>query len=89
MLAVYKARLKPSLFYLSIQIKMIMQKFIQVTLSLVVLVCASLPVLAQVPGTGAGAPGAPIDGGASILAAAGVAYGIKKYRDHKKGQQDS
>lgn len=26
----------------------------------------------------------PIDGGASILAAAGLAYGIKKYRDYRK-----
>jgi hypothetical protein len=27
----------------------------------------------------------PIDGGASLLAAAGVAYGVKKYRDYRKG----
>ena len=32
------------------------------------------------------APGVPIDGGASLLAAAGVAYGVKKYRDFRKSQ---
>ena len=31
-------------------------------------------------------PGVPIDGGASLLAAAGVAYGVKKYRDFRKNQ---
>jgi len=31
------------------------------------------------------APAVPIDGGASLLAVAGIGYGIKKYRDnHKK-----
>lgn len=30
----------------------------------------------------------PIDGGASLLAAAGVAYGVKKYRDHRKNSSD-
>lgn len=29
-------------------------------------------------------PMVPIDGGVSLLAAAGVAYGIKKYSDRKK-----
>jgi len=29
-------------------------------------------------------PAVPIDGGVSLLAAAGVAYGVKKYRDSKK-----
>lgn len=41
---------------------------------------------------GAGNPGGgntiPIDGGASFLAAAGVAYGVKKLYDHKKQKQD-
>ena len=31
--------------------------------------------------------GIPIDGGASWLAAAGAAYGIKKYRDSRKRRQ--
>ena len=46
----------------------------------------SIPwVQAQVPG-GGNEPGneVPIDGGASILAAAGLGYGLKKFRDHKR-----
>jgi len=40
-----------------------------------------IPVLAQ------GAPPAtPIDGGLSLLLAAGGAYGIKKIRDHRRNQ---
>tara|TARA_B100001245_G_C22580982_1_gene288787 strand:+ start:284 stop:460 length:177 start_codon:yes stop_codon:yes gene_type:complete len=40
-----------------------------------------IPVYAQ------GAPPAtPIDGGLSVLLAAGGAYGIKKLRDHRKSQ---
>lgn len=30
----------------------------------------------------------PIDGGLSLLLAAGAAYGVKKYRDHKKKGDD-
>ena len=42
-----------------------------------------VPVLAiaQDPG---GGPDAPIDGGVSLLLAAGAAYGVKKYKEHKK-----
>ena len=42
-----------------------------------------VPVLAiaQDPG---GGPDAPIDGGLSLLIAAGAAYGVKKYRNAKK-----
>ena len=42
-----------------------------------------IPVLAiaQDPG---GGPDAPIDGGLSLLIAAGAAYGVKKYRNAKK-----
>ena len=44
-----------------------------------------IPVLAiaQDPG---GGPDAPIDGGLSLLIAAGTAYGVKKYREGKKKQ---
>ena len=46
-------------------------------------VLTSLPVLAQ-PGSGGPAPGAvtsvPIDGGASLLLASGVAFGLKQLR---------
>lgn len=33
-------------------------------------------------------PDAPIDGGLSLLLAAGVGYGVKKYRDTKKQSQN-
>jgi hypothetical protein len=35
-------------------------------------------------GDPAGDPDAPIDGGVGVLLAAGVGYGIKKYKDSKK-----
>lgn len=45
-----------------------------------------LPYLsnAQAPANPLGDPDVPIDGGVSILIAAGVAYGIKKVRDERK-----
>jgi hypothetical protein len=39
------------------------------------------------PGPG-GDPGVPIDGGLSLLLAAGVGYGVKKIRDHRKKQRE-
>ena len=33
-------------------------------------------------------PPAPIDGGASLLVGAGIAYGMKKIRDKKKSRKD-
>jgi hypothetical protein len=32
-------------------------------------------------------PGVPVDGGLGILAAAGIGYGAKKYRDYKKNKR--
>ena len=43
--------------------------------------CLPMFAMAQDPG---GGPDAPIDGGLSLLLAAGTAYGVKKYREHKK-----
>ncbi|WP_375435463.1 PID-CTERM protein-sorting domain-containing protein [uncultured Hymenobacter sp.] len=41
--------------------------------------------LAQGPGSGGPTPTAvPIDGGASLLLASGVAYGLKKLRDSRR-----
>ena len=40
------------------------------------------------PGGSLDSPAIPIDGGASVLAAAGVAYGGKKYRDYRKGSAE-
>ena len=68
-----------------LQIKAI--KFVKI---LVITVLLTLPVLmhAQAPDDPPpgdpppvdGDPGAPIDGGLSLLLAAGAAYGVKKYR---------
>jgi len=47
-----------------------------------------LLAMAQDPG---GGPDVPIDGGLSILLTAGVAYGVKRYREgkrDKKNQED-
>ena len=41
--------------------------------------------MAQDPG---GGPDVPIDGGLSLLLAAGAAYGVKKYRNSKKKEED-
>lgn len=43
--------------------------------------CLPMFAAAQDPG---GGPDAPIDGGLSLLLAAGAAYGVKKYRAGKK-----
>ena len=56
--------------------------------SLMIIGLAILPciIFAQDPG---GGPEVPIDGGLSILLAAGTAYGVKKYREsRKKGEKD-
>lgn len=41
---------------------------------------AAIPLMAQPPTP----PATPIDGGLSLLLAAGGVYGLKKLRDHKK-----
>jgi len=58
-------------------------RFIRLAGTLVALITLSpFFAMAQVdPGCG---PDCPIDGGLSILLAAGAAYGVKKYRDGKK-----
>ncbi len=49
----------------------------------------SVGVFAQDPGTPTGEdPDAPIDGGLSLLVAAGVGYGAKKIHAKKKKQQE-
>lgn len=54
-------------------------------ISLFLLQCfIPLLVMAQDPG---GGPDVPIDGGLSLLVAAGSVYGIRKYRKHKEGRQ--
>jgi hypothetical protein len=54
-------------------------KNLNIILSIAILFVAFVPAMAQ------GAPPAtPIDGGLSLLLAAGGAYGIKKLRDSKR-----
>ena len=52
-------------------------------ITLLMLICMALPMitLAQAPPD---PDDVPIDGGLSLLVAAGAAYGVKKYREHKK-----
>ncbi|GAA4013417.1 hypothetical protein GCM10022408_28090 [Hymenobacter fastidiosus] len=55
----------------------------RIAICVVVLGCTQLPVLAQGPGLGGPKPGAtnvPIDGGASLLLAGGVALGLRRLR---------
>lgn len=57
--------------------------------AIITIMALAFPILAiaQDPG---GGPDVPIDGGLSVLLAAGAAYGVKKYRDHKnKNQEDA
>ncbi|TGE28170.1 PID-CTERM protein-sorting domain-containing protein [Hymenobacter metallicola] len=57
------------------------------TLAVVLLSSLAQPARAQGPGTGGPRPGAtaaPIDGGASLLLAAGAAYGLRRLRRHQQ-----
>ena len=55
-----------------------MKTIYKTLLVLSAIIIISLPALAQ-----GGPPATPIDGGLSLLLAAGAALGIKKFRDHK------
>lgn len=59
-------------------------RFLIKSVSLLVMVMAVLPCLAQPGGSPLGGGPAPIDGGVGILLAAGAGYGLKKIRDAKK-----
>jgi len=59
--------------------------------ALVVGLLAAAPAIAQQPGSGGPAPqddptAVPLDGGASLLLASGVAYGLKKLRDRRRAR---
>lgn len=58
-------------------------RIIKITSLLIVLFISSLPLLAQ---DGFGDPGddVPVDGGLTLLAAAGIGYGAKKLREKRK-----
>lgn len=61
---------------------------IQLLLSVFFVLIMVTLVQAQPPGLPAAPSQAPIDGGLSLLAAAGGAYAIKKLRDKKKNDAD-
>jgi len=48
---------------------------------IIIAVLFVIPAMAQGPG---GPPATPIDGGLSLLLAAGGLYGLKKIRDYRK-----
>lgn len=52
------------------------------TITAVLIGAAELMAQPNLPGQPA-----PIDGGVGFLLAAGAAYGVKKYRDHKRDDQ--
>ena len=64
-------------------------KYLLITLlSLTILLLLTVVAQAQ-PGLPAPPSQAPIDGGLTLLAAAGGAYAIKKLRDKKKGEEEN
>jgi len=70
--------------------KMKLNKIMKVLLITAIL---TLPALSQAQVAGDppppdGDPGAPIDGGLSLLLAAGAVYGVKKFRDGRKEKSD-
>lgn len=59
-----------------------MNNILKISVFAIAMIAVMVPVLAQ---AGPGAPPAtPIDGGLSLLLAAGGVYGIKKLRDSRK-----
>jgi hypothetical protein len=68
--------------------KMLNQKIeMMKKITFIVLVLLTVPVLHALAGSGPGGLGgeaAPIDGGISLLVAAGVGYGVKKARAARK-----
>jgi hypothetical protein len=56
-----------------------------IQLSILMIVCLCLPSIIFAQGDPGGDPDVtvPVDGGLSILAAAGVAYGVKKIKEYK------
>lgn len=63
----------------------------QLIAAALVLIVSLIPwmAFAQIGGGGPGDPDVPIDGGLSILVAAGVAYGAKKVHEARKKKQEA
>lgn len=70
----------------TIKYQMMKNKYF-ITTAVITCISTVLPffAMAQDPG---GGPDAPIDGGLSLLVAAGVGYGVKKYRDSRKKNEE-
>ena len=51
---------------------------------LIMLICIALPMITMAQTEPPPPEDTPIDGGLTLLLAAGAAYGIKKYRDSRK-----
>jgi hypothetical protein len=69
---------------------LLIKKIVKPLFIFVVMTGLHIAVKAQDQDTGAPNPGddpAPIDGGISLLVAAGAAYGVKKYRDGRKKEE--
>ena len=62
---------------------MINKKNIKIAFVLILICCMVLPLAMYAQGP-PDPEDVPIDGGLSLLLAAGAAYGVKKYRDGKK-----
>ncbi len=68
-----------------------MKKYSSLFLTLIVLliIFCFLPSLAHAQGDPGGDPDTvPVDGGLTILAAAGVAYSVKKLKDYRKKKSE-
>lgn len=64
-----------------------MNRIMKQAITLMAFVLTVAPVFAQGPGFATGVDDGceiPLDGGLSLLAAAGIGYGIKKFRDSRK-----
>lgn len=55
--------------------------------ALFLLICIALPALTRAQGP-PDPEDVPIDGGLTLLIAAGAAYGIKRYRNNKEAEKD-
>ena len=61
---------------------------IKLLMALAVLAASCLPYLAMAQTDPGPCPDCPIDGGLSLLLAAGVGYGARKYRQGKKRSEN-
>ena len=59
-----------------------LSKYIITTIS--VFIILTLPIIAMAQGDPGGDPGVPIDGGATLILAAGIGYGAKKLKDARE-----